>query len=281
VSSVTGTNADLDELLDLATRAAHEAGRLVIRTPNDSLQAAIKSSPTDFVTKMDHASEELIRRIILTVRPDDGMVGEEGTSRPSRSGVSWLVDPIDGTTNYLRDLPNYSISIAAAREKETLLGVVYDPTLVETFAAIRGRGATLNSAPITCSVTALSESIIATGFSYSSDQRARQAEVLRSVLPSVGDIRRPGSAAVSLCWVACGRLDAFYETGLQPWDYAAGSLIAREAGADIQGAQEILARSELIVASAPSVTAGLREILDAAARHLRGWEATWTGGESA
>lgn len=94
---MTGTNADLDELLDLATRAAHEAGRLVMRTPDDSLQAATKSSPTDFVTKMDHASEELIRRIILTVRPDDGMVGEEGTSRPSRSGVSWLVDPIDGT----------------------------------------------------------------------------------------------------------------------------------------------------------------------------------------
>jgi myo-inositol-1(or 4)-monophosphatase len=267
VSCVTGTNADLDDLLDLATRAARQAGILIKEAPNHALQTATKSSPTDFVTKMDRASEELIRQIILTARPGDGMIGEEGTSKLSHSGVSWLVDPIDGTTNYLRGLPNYSISIAAMSEKETLIGVVYDPTLDETFAAIRGHGVTLNGTPIKCSKTALAESIIATGFSYSSAQRARQAEVLRSVLPSVGDIRRPGSAAVSLCWVACGRLDAFYETGLQPWDYAAGSLIAQEAGVDVHGAERILARSELIIASSPTVTAGLRKILDAATGH--------------
>lgn len=115
--------------------------------------------------------------------------------------------------------------------------------------------------PIACSATSLAEAVISTGFSYSSAQRARQAEVLRTVLPTVGDMRRPGSAAVSLCWVACGRLDAFFETGLQPWDFAAGALIALEAGADIQGAESDLPRGELIIASAPTVTAGLRQML--------------------
>jgi myo-inositol-1(or 4)-monophosphatase len=173
----------------------------------------------------------------------------------------WLVDPIDGTANYLRGLPNYSISIAAVNEEGTIVGVVYDPTLGETFTAIHRHGAALNGNPITCSTTSLAEAIIGTGFSYSSAQRARQAKVLLSLLPAIGDIRRPGSTAVSLCWVACGRLDAFFETGLKPWDFAAGTLIALEAGADIRGAEMDRADRELVVASAPSITAGLCQIL--------------------
>jgi myo-inositol-1(or 4)-monophosphatase len=258
---VTISHADLRDLLSLARRAAHEAGGLVRNGRVRSLRTATKSSPTDLVTEMDRASEKLILEVILGARPDDGMIGEEETSRPSQSGLSWLVDPIDGTVNYLRGLPNYSISIAATAENEAVIGVVYDPTLDETFTAIRGHGAALNDMPIACSVTSLAEAVIGTGFSYSSAQRARQAEVLRTVLPTVGDIRRPGSAAVSLCWVACGRLDAFFETGLQPWDFAAGALIALEAGADIQGAESDLPRGELIIASAPTVTAGLRQML--------------------
>jgi myo-inositol-1(or 4)-monophosphatase len=125
-------------------------------------------------------------------RPD----GRGGDSRESRSGISWLIDPIDGTTNYLRGLPNFSVSIAAVAEDETAIGVVYDPTLDETFTAIRDEGAALNDAPIACSATPLAESIIGTGFSYSATQRARQAELLRAVLPAVGGIRRPGSAVV-------------------------------------------------------------------------------------
>lgn len=260
---MTIANPDPRDLLDLARKAAHEAGRLVSGAPIRSLAMATKSSPTDLVSEMDHASEKLILELILNARPDDGLIGEEGTSKPSQSGISWLVDPIDGTVNYLRGLPNYSISIAAVNGKEAIAGVVYDPTMDETFSAIYGHGASLNGDPIACTAASLAEAIIGTGFSYSSAQRARQAEVLRSLLPSVGDIRRPGSAAVSLCWVACGRLDAFFETGLKPWDWAAGALIALEAGADILGAEMEQSRRELIVASSPSITAGLCRVLGA------------------
>jgi myo-inositol-1(or 4)-monophosphatase len=248
-------------MLNLTKRAAHAAGNLVRDAQTHSLDTSTKSSPTDFVTEMDRASERLILEIILAARPRDGLIGEEGTSKASRSGVSWLVDPIDGTTNYLRNLPNYTISIAAVTENGTLVGVVYDPTLDETFTAMRGHGATLNGTPITCSTGTLNEAIIGTGFSYSSDQRAQQAELLRVVLPAVGDIRRPGSAAVSLCWVACGRLDAFYETGLQPWDFAAGALVAMEAGADVLGIGPEPAHENLVIASTPTLTADLCEML--------------------
>jgi myo-inositol-1(or 4)-monophosphatase len=254
-------NPDPRELLGLAQKAAHEAGRLVRSAPIHSLAMTTKSSPTDLVSEMDRASEKLIREIILSARPDDGLIGEEGTSKASGSGLSWLVDPIDGTANYLRGLPNYSISIAAISEEGAIVGVVYDPTLDETFTAIQRHGAALNGNPITCSTTSLAEAIIGTGFSYSSAQRARQAKVLLSLLPAIGDIRRPGSAAISLCWVACGRLDAFFETGLKPWDFAAGTLIALEAGADIRGAEMDRTHRELVVASAPSITAGLSRIL--------------------
>jgi myo-inositol-1(or 4)-monophosphatase len=142
-----------------------------------------------------------------------------------------------------------------------MAGVVYDPTLDETFTAIDGHGAALNGNPITCSSTALPRAVIGTGFSYSAARRARQAQVLVGVLPAVGDIRRPGSAAVSLCWVACGRLDGFFETGLKPWDFAAGALIARESGADVRGAELGEPRDELLVASAPSITADLYPLL--------------------
>jgi myo-inositol-1(or 4)-monophosphatase len=251
------SGADPRALLALARKAATEAGRMVVQTPAHTVQASTKSSPTDFVTEMDRASEQLILETIVAARPDDGLMGEEGTSRASHSGISWLIDPIDGTTNYVRGMPNFSVSIAAVTEAETVIGVVHDPTLDETFTAIRNQGAALNDAPIACAQTPLAESIIGTGFSYSTAQRARQAELLRAVLPAVGDIRRPGSAAVSLCWVACGRLDAFYEADLEPWDFAAGALIALEAGADVQGAEP----GGLIIASAPTVTAGLRQIL--------------------
>lgn len=254
-------NPDPRELLGLARRAAHQAGALVRNAPAHSLATAAKSSPTDLVSEMDRAAEELIREIILRARPDDGLVGEEGASKRSRSGLSWLIDPIDGTANYLRSLPNYSISIAVVTEQEAVAGVVYDPTLDETFTAIDGHGAALNGKPIECSSIALPRAIIGTGFSYSTAQRARQARMLLGVLPAVGDIRRPGSAAVSLCWVACGRLDGFFETGLMPWDFAAGALIARQGGADVRGAELDEPRVDLLVASAPSITADLYRVL--------------------
>jgi len=251
------------DLLELAVSAAHDAGDLIAGVSRLDLNPSTKSSPTDFVTEMDAASERLIRQILLKGRPDDGVIGEEETSITSRSGVNWLVDPIDGTTNYLRGIPNYSISIAAIKDGKTLAGVVHDPSINETFTAAVGEGAALNGTRISCSASLLPESIIGTGFSYSSRKRAGQAEILRAILPSVGDIRRPGSAAVSLCWVACGRLDAFYEKGLQPWDYAAGALIASESGADVLISEKDHMQDRLVVASAPSVTTQLREILTA------------------
>jgi myo-inositol-1(or 4)-monophosphatase len=258
---VITVNPDPRELLGLARRAAHAAGALVRNAPVHSLATATKSSPTDLVSEMDRASEALIREIIHSARPDDGIIGEEDGSRPSKSGLSWLVDPIDGTVNYLRGLPNYSISVAVLSEHEPVAGVVYDPVLDETFTAIDGRGAALNGHPISCASMPLPRAIIGTGFSYSAAERARQAQVLLGVLPAVGDIRRPGSAAVSLCWVACGRLDGFFETRLMPWDFAAGALIAREGGADVRGAELDEPRAELLVASAPSITADLYRVL--------------------
>jgi myo-inositol-1(or 4)-monophosphatase len=258
---MTTPDADPHDLLALARRAALEAGSMVSRTPGRSLRAFTKSSPTDFVTEMDRAAEQVIREIILTARPDDGLTGEEGSSQPSRSGISWLIDPIDGTTNYVRGIPNFSVSIAAVTADEASVGVVHDPTLGETFTAVRNRGAALNDTPIRCSATPLPEAIVGTGFGYSPAERAEQAELLGAVLPAVGDIRRPGSAAISLCWVACGRLDAFYEEGLEPWDFAAGALIAREAGADVHGGEPSQTDGAMIIVSAPSVTAGLRQIL--------------------
>lgn len=258
---MTTSDWDPHALLDLARSAAIEAGSMVIQTPARTVRASTKSSPIDFVTDMDRAAEQMIVETILAGRPDDGMAGEEGASKPSQSGISWLIDPIDGTANYVRGIPNFSVSIAAVTEGEAVIGVVYDPTLGETFTAIRDQGAALNDAPIECSQTPLAESIIGTGFSYSAAERAEQAELLRSVLPAVGDVRRPGSAAISLCWVGCGRLDAFYETGLEPWDFAAGLLIAREAGADVQDDERDQTGGHLIIASAPSVTTGLRQLL--------------------
>ena len=258
---MTVPDADPLDLLALARRAALEAGSMVSRTSGRSLRASTKSSPTDFVTEMDRASEQLIREIIAAGRPHDGLIGEEGAPRPSQSGISWLIDPIDGTANYVRGLPNFSVSIAAVAGDETLAGVVYDPTLGEMFSAIRNRGATLNDSPVTCSATPLAQAIVGTGFGYSPAERADQAELLGAVLPAVGDIRRVGSAAISLCWVACGRLDAFYEAGLEPWDFAAGSLIAHEAGADVHGGRPSQTDGSMIIVSAPSVTAGLRHVL--------------------
>lgn len=254
-------DVDLKAMLSLAVAAAREAGELIRDAPITTLKTAFKSSPTDIVTEMDHASEKLIIQRILDARPDDGIVGEEGASRNSKSGINWLIDPIDGTVNYSRGLPNYSISIAVEIDGETAIGAVFDPSLDEIFTATRGCGSILNGKRITCASTPFSKAIIGTGFSYLASRRAWQAEVLQPLLPAVGDIRRPGSAAISLCWVACGRLDAFYEAGLQPWDFAAGALIAAEAGVVIQDCKGQHPERDFIIASAPTITADLSKLL--------------------
>jgi len=220
------------ELLDLARSLAVEAGTLVADGRSGGVRTReTKSTATDMVTEFDRASEALIVGRLRTHRPDDGIVGEEGTDTEGSSGVRWLIDPIDGTTNFLYGLPGYAVSIAAADEHGALVGAVYIPSARELFSAQRGCGATLNDLPITCgSLADPATALVATGFSYHPERRAAQARRVARMIGSVRDIRRLGAAAVDLCFVAAGRLDAYFEEGLGPWDLAAGELIAREAG---------------------------------------------------
>lgn len=220
------------QLLHLASSVARQAGALVQAGRRDGVQAlSTKSSVTDMVTEFDRASERLIVQQIIDARPDDGIIGEEGTSTPGTSGVDWLIDPIDGTTNFLYDLPGYAVSIAAADRHGALIGAVYVPSLDELFTAQRGGGARLNGTPIHCSdLNDLGSALVGTGFSYLPERRAAQAARIARLIPHIRDIRRFGAAAVDLCFVAMGRLDAYFEEHLGPWDLAAGELIAREAG---------------------------------------------------
>jgi myo-inositol-1(or 4)-monophosphatase len=219
-------------LADLAQRLAVEAGDMVAeRRRAGPVLAGTKSSPTDVVTELDHLSETMIVNGLGTARPDDTIIGEEGTARPGGTGVEWLVDPVDGTTNLLYGLPTWAVSIAARQHGETLAGVVYVPGLGVLYRAAAGHGASCNGEPLLCSGgTDLATALVATGFSYHAAQRGRQGELVARILPQVRDIRRFGSAALDLCLVAAGHLDAYFERGLNPWDLAAGELIARESG---------------------------------------------------
>lgn len=256
------------QLRDLAVRVALEAADLVSRRRSEGVAVtATKSTPTDVVTAADRESEELIRKRLLEARPSDGVLGEEGANVAGTSGVTWVVDPIDGTVNYLYDIPAYGVSIAAEVDDVVVAGTVVNPVNGEIFSAVRGGGATLNGGPITVSgTTELDQSLIATGFGYSVLRRRAQAAVLGKVIVNVRDIRRFGSAALDLCAVACGRVDGYYERGLNHWDLAAGALIAEEAGAMVGGADGA-AGSELMIAATPSIFSDLRDVLLAAGAH--------------
>jgi myo-inositol-1(or 4)-monophosphatase len=252
------------ELLELALEAAHHAGALLLDgRPADLGVAATKSSAVDVVTEMDLASEKLITGYLSERRPDDGFLGEEGAAVEGTSGVRWVVDPLDGTVNYLYGLPSWAVSIAAEFEGETVIGVVEAPTRGETFRAALGHGAFRNAQPIRCRpAPPLDQALVGTGFNYVAERRAAQADLVRQLIPRVRDIRRSGSAAVDLCDVAAGRLDAFYERGLHAWDLAAGDLIAREAGARTGGRPGLAPDGELAVAASPGVFDILQPLLD-------------------
>ena len=224
------------ELLDLALGTAREAAALVVRLRGEGVRvASTKSSPVDVVTDADRACEELIRSRLRAARPDDGVVGEEGDDVPGTSGVRWIVDPIDGTVNYLYGLPHYAVSIAAARGEEIVAGVVLGPQLGLEYAAARGGGATCNGAALAVRTPpGLDQSLVATGFGYAAEVRERQARSVASLLPRVRDIRRLGSCALDLCAVAAGQVDAYVEEGPHEWDHAAAGLVAREAGASLR-----------------------------------------------
>ncbi|MET8576132.1 inositol monophosphatase family protein [Streptomyces sp. NPDC005012] len=263
------------ELLEIAREAARRAGELLRDgRPADLEVAATKSSPIDVVTEMDIAAEKLIVDLISARRPEDGFLGEEGASSVGTSGVRWVVDPLDGTVNYLYGLPSWSVSVAAELDGETLAGVVEIPMRGETFHAVLGGGARATGPSwdgerklAVRPSPPLDQALIATGFNYVTAVRTHQAEVARALLPLVRDIRRGGSAAVDLCDLAAGRLDGYYERGLHPWDRAAGDLIAREAGAVTGGRPGERPSDDLTVAA----TAGVFEPLQSLLERLGAW----------
>lgn len=257
-----GPGPEVAELLSLAYRLAEEAGQLLLDGLAHAEVLATKSSLTDMVSTMDGASEQHIVNGIIAARPDDGIVGEEGTDRAGTSGVQWIIDPLDGTTNYLYALPAFAVSIAVELDGVIVAGVVVDPSHRETFAATRGGGATCNGKPIHCSdVQELGTALIGTGFSYSAARREKQGAVVARVLPRARDVRRYGAAALDLCWVGCGRLDAFYEKGLERWDLEAGGLVASEAGARVGNLTGGPASTSFTLATAPAIFDDLRFLL--------------------
>ncbi|MDE0498767.1 MAG: inositol monophosphatase family protein [Acidimicrobiaceae bacterium] len=219
-----------------------------------------KSSPTDVVTAVDIQSEEFIRGELLRRCPDSSIVGEELADEVGGSGVGWIVDPIDGTVNFLYDLPVFAVSIAATRDGTVVAGAVADVLRGEVFSAALGSGAGLDGAPIAAaSSNGLAQALVATGFSYHAERRRQQAAALARVLPATRDVRAFGSAALHLCWVANGRCDAFFEHDLRVYDWAAGALIATESGAQVELPDEL--NDDLAFAASPTIFGPLRELI--------------------
>jgi myo-inositol-1(or 4)-monophosphatase len=268
-SSVTPAGPTDAELLDLAVTTAQEAAALVARGRATAAEHVdVKSSPVDMVTAVDRACEELVVARLLGARPDDGLLGEEGGERSGTSGVRWVVDPIDGTTNFVYGVPAYAVSIAAEVDGQVRAGVVLNAATGEQYSATLGGGARLTvpgQPPVALACSApdsLDRTLVATGFGYRAEQRQAQGAVVARLLPQVRDIRRFGSAALDLCTVAAGRVDAYYERHLNRWDFAAGALIAAEAGAVVTGLPGRPFADPLGIAAAPSVAEALVALLD-------------------
>ncbi|WP_310963777.1 inositol monophosphatase family protein [Nocardioides terrisoli] len=224
------------ELLDLAVAVAREGAANAAGMRRAGVEVAgTKSSEIDIVTAADRATEDLVRRRLRELRPDDGVLGEEGAERPGSTGVRWIVDPIDGTVNYLYGWGWYAVSIAAEVDGEIVAGAVRNPANGDEFTAHRGGGARRNGEPVRVrGPVPLSQSLIGTGFNYEQSVRAAQAGAVARMLPRIRDIRRQGSCALDLCMVACGLLDGYVEEGPEVWDDAAGGLVAVEAGARVE-----------------------------------------------
>jgi myo-inositol-1(or 4)-monophosphatase len=254
--------SDHHALAALAERAARAAGALLLEhAARGAVAVESKSSATDMVSAADRASEALLVELIDAARPDDGMLGEEGASRTGTTGLTWVVDPLDGTTNYLYGFPQWAVSVAAEDARGPVAACVYDPVRDEAFTAARGAGARLNGDPIrTSDARDLATSLIGTGFAYQADVRAAQGARMSAVLAAVRDIRRAGSAALDLAWVACGRLDGFFESGIHHWDYAGGMLLVPEAGGRFEVGPGPLDGLLQVVASGPGIHGALRAL---------------------
>ncbi len=260
----------MSELLDLAVSIALEAGELARTRRGEGVSvAASKSSKEDIVTFADRETEALIRRRIKEARPDDGFFGEESGAERGTSGLTWVVDPIDGTVNFFYGIPQYAVSIAVVEGEPdpahwtALAGVVLNPATGELFTATAGGGASLNGDPIRVNTQVpLDQALVGTGFAYRAEVRTAHARIVAGLVGQVRDIRRMGSAALDLCAVACGRLDAYFERELSPWDHAAGALIAREAGARVSGAPGRPPGREFVMAADPELSQTLEAALD-------------------
>lgn len=232
-------------LLEVAIKAARMAGTLLLERSGELAELTItsKSTPTDLVSEADLASEHAIRELLGRLRSEDGFLGEEGGGEPGSSGLDWVVDPLDGTVNYLFGIPQWCVSVAVRDEQGSLAGAIYDPNREELFTATREGPATLLRTAGTTTLAGsargdLATAMVTTGFAYDAKVRAAQAHVLTSVLPRVRDIRRFGSAALDLAWTAAGRYDAYFERTVKPWDIAAGQLICERAGLSVIGLPE-------------------------------------------
>lgn len=270
-----------NELLALAGLTALEAGQMLASQHGRPAVVGTKSSPTDVVTELDQAAERLIRERILAARPADAILGEEGGQTGGNASVRWIVDPLDGTVNYLYGLPDWAVSIAAEVGGQVVAGVVCVPRRDALYGAVLGGGAwraSLDDArkgladggqpgrpwtePLACTASVpLERALIATGFGYQRGRRIVQGQVLSEVLPRVRDIRRGGACAVDLCSLAAGNVDGYYERGVQYWDIAAGTLIAREAGAQVAGLGDRPPGPDLTIGAGPGLFAELHGLL--------------------
>lgn len=258
-----------NELLDLARSVATQAAELVARRRSEGVAVADrKTSSVDVVTHADRESEQLIRRLLAEARPEDGFLGEESGAERGTSGLTWVVDPIDGTVNYLYGIPHYAVSVAVVEGEpepsswKALAGAVVNLGAGETYTGTLGGGSHLNGQPLRVAREVdLSEALIATGFAYLQELRVEQGRVIAGLLPQVRDIRRMGTASLDLCMVASGRMNAYFERSLNPWDHAAGALIAREAGATVKGRGAEAEGKDFILAAEPAVAQKLEAIL--------------------
>lgn len=253
-----------EELGGLAVTLARGAAEVVRDGRRTALEVTSKSTATDLVTVVDRRSEAWLIGELARLRPDDGVLGEEGGARPGRTGVRWLLDPVDGTVNFVLGIPHYAVSVAAEVDGQVRVGAVCDVALGETFRAVLGGGAYLDDAPLGLAQNArdvpLAAAVVGTGFGYDRDLRRRQGAAVAALLPDVADVRRLGSAALALCYVAAGRLDGYFEAGLHEWDYAAGALVATEAGCVVAG-RDGRPAPEFTTATRPALAAPLAELL--------------------
>ena len=258
-----------DELLSLALNTAVTAGALAHRRRTEGVEIADhKSSPVDVVTLADRETENLIRSLLADARPDDGFLGEEGGAGRGSTGITWVVDPIDGTVNYLYGIPHWAVSVAVVEGDpdpltwRALAACVVNPANGEVYTATEGGGAYLGGTALEVAPAVdLSQALIGTGFAYDSGMRGRQGAAVAKLLPQVRDIRRMGTASLDLCAVASGRLNAYFERTLSPWDHAAGALIAREAGARVSGLNGAAPSRDFIIAAAPQLADALEAAL--------------------